>query len=496
MKEKTKKRLASMIHILICILAISTIPASLFLFDIPDFITILSCMFITVSFLFCLKSGKRKRGGIITLFTISVLSIALTMLGNYCNPYWNTVYMKKNASPYAKPMDTALTRKEAKEDLQYAMHYLKKLHPACYKGTPEELKNRCQEILQEIETLDSISVCELNQKIESLFSILQDGHTCVKAYSENPHYLKDVDKLNQDDKKLAAINGIQLPDLLAAKKELYSFEVDSWQLQMMKNDLVSLEGLQYLGFSPENGITYTFENADGKQETITYYAEDFIPYEEYIKANDNGQDTDSDSFVSYEIDEERSLAILTLDSCTNNDEYRSCLKQLFTEVKDKHIQRIAVDLRSNGGGDSLVADEFIHYLDVDQYNTTSYKWRLGCFQVSSGNHVMENKKQEELLFHGNVYVLTSPNTFSSAMIFAQYITDNNLGTIIGEAPGNTPNGYGEVAGFKLPNSQMYMQISTKEFFRADQNNTERLVEPDIPCSSDKAMDVLYENLSL
>ena len=403
MKEKTKKRLASMIHILICILAISTIPASLFLFDIPDFITILSCMFITVSFLFCLKSGKRKRGGIITLFTISVLSIALTMLGNYCNPYWNTVYMKKNASPYAKPMDTALTRKEAKEDLQYAMHYLKKLHPACYKGTPEELKNRCQEILQEIETLDSISVCELNQKIESLFSILQDGHTCVKAYSENPHYLKDVDKLNQDDKKLAAINGIQLPDL---------------------------------------------------------------------------------------------LAILTLDSCTNNDEYRSCLKQLFTEVKDKHIQRIAVDLRSNGGGDSLVADEFIHYLDVDQYNTTSYKWRLGCFQVSSGNHVMENKKQEELLFHGNVYVLTSPNTFSSAMIFAQYITDNNLGTIIGEAPGNTPNGYGEVAGFKLPNSQMYMQISTKEFFRADQNNTERLVEPDIPCSSDKAMDVLYENLSL
>ncbi|MDD6208902.1 MAG: S41 family peptidase, partial [Clostridiales bacterium] len=401
MKEKTKKRLASMIHILICILAISTIPASLFLFDIPDFISILSCMFITVSFLFCLKSGKRKRGGIIALSTISVLSIALTMLGNYCNPYWNTVYMKKNASPYAKPMDTALTRKEAKEDLQYAMHYLKKLHPACYKGTPEELKNRCQEILQEIETLDSISVCELNQKIESLFSILQDGHTCVKAYSENPHYLKDVDKLNQDDKKLAAINGIQLSDL---------------------------------------------------------------------------------------------LAILTLDSCTNNDEYRSCLKQLFTEVKDKHIQRVAVDLRSNGGGDSLVADEFIRYLDVDQYNTTSYKWRLGCFQVSSGNHVMENKKQEELLFHGNVYVLTSPNTFSSAMIFAQYITDNNLGTIIGEAPGNTPNGYGEVAGFKLPNSQMYMQISTKEFFRADQNNTERLVEPDIPCSSDKAMDVLYENL--
>lgn len=345
-----------MIHILICILAISTIPASLFLFDIPNFITILSCMFITVSFIFCLKSGKQKRGGIIALSTISVLSIALTLLGN--------------------------------------------------------------------------------------------------------------------------------------------FEVDSWQLQMMKNDLVSLEGLQYLGFSPKNGIAYTFENADRKQETITYYTEDFIPYEEYIKTSDNGQDTDSDSFVSYEIDEERSLAILTLDSCTYNDEYRSCLKQLFTEVKDKHIQQVAVDLRSNGGGNSLVANEFIRYLDADQYNTTSDKWRLGCFQVSSGNHVMENKKQEDLLFHGNVYVLTSPNTFSSAMIFAQYITDNNLGTIIGEAPGNTPNGYGEVAGFKLPNSQMYMQISTKEFFRADQNNPERLVEPDIPCSSDKAMDVLYENLSL
>ncbi len=91
-------------------------------------------------------------------------------------------------------------------------------------------------------------------------------------------------------------------------------------------------------------------------------------------------------------------------------------------------------------------------------------------------------------------MLTSAGTFSSAMEFAEYVKDNEAGIIIGEAPGNSPNGYGEVVFFQLPNSKLFMQISTKRFYRADRSCADELVIPDIVCDGDKVMEELYKIL--
>ena len=104
----------------------------------------------------------------------------------------------------------------------------------------------------------------------------------------------------------------------------------------------------------------------------------------------------------------------------------------------------------------------------------------------------KNEKVNDLLFTGDFYLLTSSGTFSSAMLYAQYVKDNHVGTIIGEAPGNDPNGYGEVVYFALPNSKIFMSVSTKHFIRVDKDAGTYLVEPDIECSSNEAMDKLYE----
>lgn len=88
--------------------------------------------------------------------------------------------------------------------------------------------------------------------------------------------------------------------------------------------------------------------------------------------------------------------------------------------------------------------------------------------------------------------MTSANTFSSAMEFAEYVKDNNLGIIVGEAPGNNPNGYGEVAYFELPNSKLFMQISTKRFYRANAECRDLLVYPDIECKSDDKAEMIQK----
>lgn len=40
-----------------------------------------------------------------------------------------------------------------------------------------------------------------------------------------------------------------------------------------------------------------------------------------------------ESFVFYNIDEKNSIAVLTLNSCGYNEEYKNCLKEMFTEIK-------------------------------------------------------------------------------------------------------------------------------------------------------------------
>lgn len=493
---KTQKRLYIILHTITCILAISMVPVSIFLIQIPNYMTILMCATCIITFILCFKATAKKWGRRIILTFLSLLAIAISVLGNYCNPYWNSLNFKGYASAYSKSLDTVLTTKDALEDLEYAMYYLDKLHPAFYTDIPDEVQQRYEEVLSDINEMESISVCELSQKIEYIFSVMRDGHSYVKSQTKDPHYMKDIYKFNQNNCRFVSINGIELPDLLNQTRDLYSYELESWQLRLLDSDLASKEGLQYLGFSTNDGITYTYESEDGVRTDHTYYTEDFIVYDEYVKYNQiEENDQRNIPFVSYEIDKANNIGILTLNSCIYNEEYKACVKEMFSEIKEQGIHNVAVDLRSNGGGDSRVADEFLRYLDIDTWENGRFEWRFGWFKIPFGNTTMTNDKYTDLTYTGEVYLLTSTKSFSSAMLFAQYIKDNELGVIIGEAPGNTPNSYGDIAVFTLPNSQLYMQLSTKEFFRINQESSSNLVEPDIPCEKDDAITVLYETIA-
>lgn len=495
MKNKKLKISIISIWIIFLLLAIGSIPASIFLFEVPGFVTIVLSVAVALCGIGCFMATV-KRGTKITVVVISLLTIVIAVLGNYCNPYWNSIWFNVNETGYSKPVEAILTQKEALEDLECAMYYLDKCHPLFYHEMPTEVAVRYQEVLAQLEGMETVTVCQLSQKIEYVFAALRDAHTYVKENPEIRHYMKDIYKFNEKNAELVALNGMEMEELLEQTKEMYSYETKSWQLHMLKNDISSAEGLMFLGIGTDKGVEYTYENPDGTRESETYFTDDFLTYEEYVAYNDIEQEENGEEpFVYFEIDEEKSLALLTLDSCKYNQEYTDCLAEMFTQVKEKGIEHVAVDLRNNGGGNSMVADEFIRYLNVDSFEQGTNRWRLGWFVLPFHESTAENKKYENLLYEGDVYVLTSSASFSSAMLFAQWIVDNDLGTLIGEAPGNTPNGYGDITMFILPNSGLFMQISTKEFIRADKENPSDLVDPDIVCDPDKAVEVLYEEIS-
>ena len=313
----------------------------------------------------------------------------------------------------------------------------------------------------------------------------------------------------EHDKKkdtLVGINDKSFKEILHQNPYLYSYEMESYAISIYKKRALMLEGLKYHGIDTSGNITYNYVTAEGTQDNVTVTAKDFLPKEEYLKyaesvtGDDLHKDETNNNFVSYEIDTSRSLAILKLDQCIYNEHYKKTLAEMFEKVHELGIQNVAVDLRENGGGQSIVADEFISYLGVEKYKGLTAEIRKD-FKVfytiyAMINYLIGGETASDLDvkkgygFSGNVYLLTSVNTFSSAMDFTMMIQDNKIGKVIGESPGNMPTSYGDISTFNLPNSGLLVAVSFKTFHRVDTTKDDQPLIPDIECDARDALDRL------
>ena len=486
------KKIVIIALIVLCLVTVGLFPLDLFVFSVPEWViyTLLGVIAALTVLIFILHKKKAPK---ITAVILTFLTAAAAFLGIYIDPYFNSVSLR-SSTERTLPYDTVIPADKAVEDVEYVIHYFLKDH-AVLKTEPGReavVLKTASDVESKIKQAGSVTVNELCAYIETALSQLGDAHTSAYTRFAKPLFLKHYAKWQTGSWKIAAINGITIKELLEQKKDLFSFEAESWELENLKAGLVKLQGLDYLGFDVSSGITYTYENDEGEVQEETYFPDDFVTYEKYYELNPESTNENEEPFVSFTSDEEKSLALLTLRECNYNTEYINTVRDMFTQVKEKGIQNVAVDLRGNGGGNDGTAIEFIRYLDTDGFSIASETMRLGTFMTAfSADHVV-NERYSDLTFKGNVYILTSSGSFSSAMLFPQYIKDNGLGTLIGEPPGNDPNGYGEIATFRTPNAGIFFSISTKRFYRADRNCTDKYVMPDIACDADSALDVLYD----
>ena len=269
---------------------------------------------------------------------------------------------------------------------------------------------------------------------------------------------------------------------------LLCYETEDW----ISIDLGSLATLDFLGYS----APFTYEWSDGENIIEeTYTADDFVGWDEFLSLrNEYYVPSEPQNFVYYDIDEQKSLAVLTLSKCVYNKIYIDCVEDMFTEVKQKNIKNVAVDLRGNGGGNSLVGNEFVKYLPAESYFDGPFDWRWGFITFHGNGMEIKNERYKDLTFEGDVYILTDNESFSAAKDFAMLIQDNNLGKVVGEPPANSVNGYGDITNFYLSNTGLFVQISTKKWYRIDSSKTDDYVMPDYPCNSKECLDKLYEVL--
>lgn len=104
-------------------------------------------------------------------------------------------------------------------------------------------------------------------------------------------------------------------------------------------------------------------------------------------------------------------------------------------ARPARIDRVVMDLRRNGGGNSVLLAPLIDGLAA--------RGAIGK--------------------EGRLFALIGRRTFSSAMMNAYQLRVAAGCRLVGEPTGGSPNGYGEVRQFRLPNSRLVVQYSTKLF---------------------------------
>jgi hypothetical protein len=135
------------------------------------------------------------------------------------------------------------------------------------------------------------------------------------------------------------------------------------------------------------------------------------------------------------------------------------------------------------------------YLPIDTYyqgdNFRKIRWNYLTFNQGGKT---KNKRNTELEFGGNLYVLTDEDSFSSSMIFAEMVVDNGLGKVIGESPAEPCNFCGEITQFYFDDIGIWLAVSTSYNTRIDPSRGD-YIEPEYPCAGEDVIQTLYDIVS-
>ena len=123
-------------------------------------------------------------------------------------------------------------------------------------------------------------------------------------------------------------------------------------------------------------------------------------------------------------------------------------EQVAEAIKSQPAEKLIVDLRRNGGGDSSVISPLLKTISASRLNAP-----------------------------GKLYVLVGTETFSSAILNTVDFAQQTQALFAGSVPAGSPSHYGEVHRFNLPDSGVLIKYSSKHFVRAGYEQAEFI--PDI-----------------
>lgn len=256
-------------------------------------------------------------------------------------------------------------------------------------------------------------------------------------------------------RKLAAIDGHPVAEVVKAFGAILSHENEAQLKSAIPQVLASAEALHGLRLisGPEKAV-FTFEDDQGRTTDVT-----MIPLQVSAGLPPMAVEMrDASVWPLYQRDRQKAYWFAALpESRAVYVKYNSCremkdrpfaafVKDVFAAVESIQAERLIVDLRNNGGGDSSLFDPFFRALS---------------------NSARVNRK-------GRLFVVLGRQTFSSAILNAIDLRKRTPAIFVGEPTGGKPNHFGEVKTLKLPWTKLEVSYSTK-YFQASYEDTPSLM---------------------
>ena len=234
-----------------------------------------------------------------------------------------------------------------------------------------------------------------------------------------------------------------------------------------------------------------------------------IPLKELMKISSQQSGITPSVLFTFSTLPKKNIGVMEFNQFTDMDKFKIFLDSTFQVLQKENIGNLIIDIRKNGGGDSRMGDELFQYISpvpFAQFGKTIVKYSdiLKEFYNTNYNREFTNPngieiynedmellelRENPLRYKGNVFLLISHSTFSSAGSFSWAFKYFKMGTVIGEETGGMAVCFGDVINPSLPNSGLLFGVSHKKFYQygATDDNIHGTL-PDYEIQSEKALD--------
>ncbi|HWZ35394.1 MAG TPA: S41 family peptidase [Mucilaginibacter sp.] len=333
--------------------------------------------------------------------------------------------------------------------------------------------------------------------------------------------------------EIKSINGVLAQDIANTILSSYNPENDGYKESFLSGDFSKLYWFNY-GIIKQFNIRYVDSvNTGVKQIAIAGRS-----LKQIDKLRSKPRQASKNYIIRYPNyafyeSPELDIGVLEYKVCDDLEHFRLFCDSVFTKIRKDQLKDLVIDIRGNVGGTTRLNEILYEYLTdkpIAQYSEIDvkiskevkhdfvqanrkyvgwFKWynylyypiyirqdpkRKLLLTASNGTIVKQTfepkkPKANELMFKGNIYLLTDNGTYSSAAIFAAAFKCYHLGTIVGQETGEPTCFTGDWVSIILPNTKLECAISDRRFILPCGDCDGRGVIPDYGVADDRnAMD--------
>lgn len=423
-----------------------------------------------------------------------------------------------------KPSPTGrLSRRQAQFDIAALIYTISEVHPDMFATCGQErLMSAVDSVSRNLP--DSLTRAELFMAVAPLVAMIGDGHSClgfpywdeqIKVHRRLPVLIdidtekyalkvwKCIDGAIPEGAEVLSINGTGSREMLERMMRYESGERYFFRLSRVNYVFPLLFMMLY--DSDSYKIEYR-ERGAKKTKTVTLAAA--TSEEMNSRLPKDGDNNEAKPDYSFYMMKEKGVAVMDFQVFRDKKRMRAFADSMFTTLRDNGIRNLIIDIRDNGGGDSKVGDELLRYISPKPFKQFSKSFvritpttiRLGnmknttpciLFYDGEGKEMIDPLTAEDGHFDGQVYLLVSHNTFSSAASFSWAFKQFGMGTVVGEETGGMNVCFGDILNYKLPASGINCSISYKRFWQygADEHDVHGTL-PDIVVPEEEALETV------